>query len=102
LINLPRKWLVETTQEFEEQYAALVTPDGRLHELQEGWWWYLERNPVVMSTGLTDPGDDSCRVMTGSDPFRGVEYVLGVSLDRSTCRVLVLWLDTREFDADFG
>lgn len=98
----PPEWRIETTAEFDDDYAALAQSGGRLPELWEGWSWYLKRSPVVHSSGLLGVDDDDCRLMTGSDERAGVEYVMGVSLDRQNHTVLVRWLDSCEFEPDFG
>lgn len=102
MTELPPRWRVHTTQQFESDYAALCEAGGCLPEIWKGWLWYLERNPPLMSTGVTGTDDDNCRVMTSSDAQLGFEYVLGLSLNRGERRVFVMWIESYEFEPDFS
>ena len=97
------EWQVETTSDFNEDYAALAVVGGeQLERFRESCCFYLHRNPVVMATGLLGPMDDASRVMTYADADLGVEYVVGLSIDRTNHLVWVRWLDSREFEPDYS
>jgi hypothetical protein len=96
-------WELEATEEFDDDYSALSVLGGEgLDVCRQSWEFYLRRDPVVHTTGLSGPDDDDCRVTVYSDPQLGVEYFLGVSIDRASKRVLIRWLDSCEFEPDFG
>jgi hypothetical protein len=96
-------WEVETTEGFDEDFSALSIMGGeRLDACRESWCFYLRRDPLTHTSGLLGPGDDDCRVSVLADEQLGIEYFLGVSIDRARRHVLVRWLDSCEFEPDFG
>lgn len=93
---------METTDEFDEDYAALSVVGGEeLQRFRESCCFYLHHNPLVMTTGLLGPGDDANRVMIYADAGLGIEYVVGLSIDRENRLVWVRWLGSRGFEPEY-
>jgi hypothetical protein len=59
------------------------------------WRLWLERRPFEFTHGLTTP-DDETRVLVSNEPMLGVQYVVGVLVDRERRVVTLCWLDVAE------
>lgn len=91
----PPEWRVEASDEFEQEFAALTEKGSRLDEFRRSWYFYLERRPVEYSEGLTR-ADDDVRVFVNVDPHDGIEYVVGLTVERGRGAVRLRWVDSRE------
>jgi hypothetical protein len=91
----PREWRVETTAEFDEDLAAIQVGAPRIDVHIRVWWLWLERRPFVFTQGLTSP-DDEDRVLVTNEGLLGLQYVVGLTIDRERRVVTLRWLDTAE------
>jgi|ERR1035437_3911657 hypothetical protein len=96
----PPGWRIETTTEFEQDFARLSVQSERLGQYRESWEWYLQRVPDRFSSGLTSETDNESRVMAWIEPRDGIEYVAGLTLDYDRHLVQLRWLDSRELLSD--
>jgi hypothetical protein len=89
----PREWRLETSDEFESDRARIEPEASRFDHHMRLWAMFLERQPFQFSEGLTHP-EDVMRVVISDDPMDGVQYVVGITIDRDRRRVTLRWLDT--------
>ena len=92
----PPRWVVESIESFDEDYAAFAARGGRLHQFRESWEFYLPRCPVLMTKGISSPEDMGYRVMVYGDEQLGVEYFVGLSIDPPRRLVWLRWIDSCE------
>jgi hypothetical protein len=91
----PREWRLETTDEFDGDRAAVEVGAPRFDAHMRLWTFWLERRPFQFTHGLTEP-DDDLRVLVSNEPLEGVQYVVGVQVDRRRHLVTLRWLDVAE------
>ena len=89
----PPEWRVQTTGEFDAEFAALVAANPRLKRIQTAWMFYLLRQPFRFAKGLTAP-DDETRVFTTVDEREGIEYVIGLTVASRRQTVTCEWIDS--------
>ena len=95
----PREWRVETSEEFDRDRARIGAEATRLDAHERLWRFYLERRPFQSSHGLTSASDEQ-RVITSAEALDGIEYVVGLSVDRRSHVVTLQWLDTAPLHDD--
>lgn len=95
----PPEWRIETRREFDREFAHLSEANPRLVHLRHAWDFYLLRQPIRFSTGLTRE-DDDWRVFATTDNREGIEYVVGLEVDTRRQIVCCRWIEGRDMLAD--
>jgi hypothetical protein len=88
---LPAEWRVITSVGFDAELVALAGGGSRTSAILKRWRFYLTRDPMRFSWGLTQP-DDDMRVISTVDPQEGAEYFAGVWIDRRRRAVALTWV----------
>ena len=84
--------MVESTEQFDVDYAALAALGAPLEEFREAWEFYLQRDPLTMTTGISG-ATDAQRVIVYGDEKTAVEYFVGLSVDPERHLVWLRWID---------
>jgi hypothetical protein len=93
----PAEWRLIRAPGFDEELEVLARTGSRTDAILGGWAFYLARDPMRFSYGLTME-DDEMRLISTVDPHEGAEYFAGLWVDQRHQTVYLTWVQRREVD----